>query len=111
MNARIEKFTALLAQGQENALLRYSLGLEYLNLKEYSLAIENFSRAVALNPNYSAAWKGYGKALVGAQQWQQAMTVYTQGIEIAEKNRDLQSVKEMQVFLNRVKKQQDEFNG
>ncbi len=111
MNERIEKLTALLAQGKENALLRYSLGLEYLNSNEYLLAIEHFSQAVALNPNYSAAWKGYGKALVGAQQWQQAATIYTQGIEIAEKNRDLQSVKEMQVFLNRVKKQRDEFNG
>lgn len=105
MNERIEKFTTLLAQGKDNVLLRYSLGLEYLNIKEYLLAIEHFAQAVALNPNYSAAWKGYGKALVGAQHWQQAIEIYMQGIEIAEKNRDLQAVKEMQVFLNRAKKQ------
>jgi tetratricopeptide (TPR) repeat protein len=104
MNARIEKFKAMLASGQDNAFLRYSLGLEYLNIKEYLLAIEHFSQSVELNPDYSAAWKGYGKALVEAQQLDKAIEIYSQGIVIAEKKRDLQALKEMQVFLKRAQK-------
>jgi tetratricopeptide (TPR) repeat protein len=107
MNARIDNFKALLARGQESALLHYSLGLEYLNIKAYLPAVTHFAKAVELNPNYSAAWKGYGKALAESQQLETAMTIYTQGIAIAEQQRDLQAAKEMRVFLNRVKKQCD----
>jgi len=106
MNARIDSFKAMLAGGQETALLHYSLGLEYLNLKEYLLATEHFSKAVALNPDYTAAWKGYGKALVESQQLDKAIEIYSQGIVIAEKKRDLQALKEMQVFLKRAQKLQ-----
>jgi len=59
-----------------------------------------------LNPDYTAAWKGYGKALVESQQLDKAIEVYSQGIVIAEKKRDLQALKEMQVFLKRAQKLQ-----
>lgn len=108
MNARIESFVAMLARGQDNALLRYSLGMEYLNIKEYSEALIHFAKAVEWNPNYSAAWKGYGKALVESQQLEQAVAVYTQGIAVAETQGDLQAAKEMRVFLNRAKKMSEQ---
>lgn len=100
----IKNFEAMLARGQDTAMLRYSLGNEYLKEKQFEQAAEHFGKAVELDPKYSAAWKGYGKALAEAEQIDQAITVYTQGIEVAEERGDKQAVKEMQVFLKRLHK-------
>ena len=104
MNA-IENLKNLLAQGQDNALLRYSLGNEYLKDKNFTEAITHLANAVELDPDYSAAWKLYGKALAGNNQADEAIMAYEKGISIAEKKGDIQAAKEMKVFLKRLKKQ------
>lgn len=103
MSDPIKNFEALLAQGQDNVLIRYSLGLAYLQQENYATAVDHFAKALAFDPMYSAAWKGYGKALSGNQQLQEAITAYTRGIEVADKKGDKQAVKEMTVFLRRLK--------
>jgi Flp pilus assembly protein TadD len=104
MNNLITYFEALLAKGQDNAMLRFSLGNAYFKEKNFPLAVAHFARAVAYDPNYSAAWRGYGKALAENQQLQEAVTVYTKGIEVAEQKGDIQAAKEMKVFLKRLQK-------
>ena len=108
MNSKIDNLESLLAKGQDNALLRYSLGSEYLKEQNIILAITHFAKAVELNPHYSAAWKGYGKALTEGEQWLQAIEVYQQGIKVAEQRGDQQAVKEMNVFLKRLKKKMNQ---
>ena len=92
----------MLEQDQDNALLRFSLGNAYLKLKDYEHAIEHLHRAVEQDKEYSAAWKLYGKALVGAGRNQQAIDIYQQGIAIAENKGDIQAAKEMKIFLKRL---------
>jgi len=104
----IENLKTLLAQGQDNSVLHFSLGNAYLNEKKYPQAIKHFSRTLELNPEYSAAWKLYGKALAGNSQIDEAIIVYEKGISVAEKKGDIQAAKEMKVFLKRLKKQQVE---
>lgn len=104
MNKAIEQFEKLLVQGQDNALLRYGLGMAYLNERNYSSAITHLAQALVFQPTYSAAWKGYAKSLAENQQVEEAIVAYTQGIAVAEKNGDRQAVKEMQVFLKRLQK-------
>ncbi len=100
----IAAFEALLAQGQDNALLRYGLGNAYFQQNNYPVAITHYAQALIFDPEYSAAWKSYAKALMENQQTQEAIEAYTQGIVIAEKKGDKQAVKEMQVFLKRLMK-------
>lgn len=100
----LENFEAMLANGEDNALLRYSLGNEYLKRQNFTQACAHFEQAVAQNPDYSAAWKLYGKALTAAQQSEEAMAAYSRGIEVAERTGDKQAAKEMQVFLKRLQK-------
>ena len=102
----IPNLEQMLANGQDSAVLRFSLGNAYLQQKDYSKAIEHFSRCLAFEEDYSAAWKGYGKALAENQQISEAITAYGKGIAIAEKKGDKQAAKEMQVFLKRLEKQQ-----
>jgi len=98
----ISNLQSMLDQGQDNALIRFSLGNAYLNLKEYKQAIEHLALALKHDPDYSAAWKLYGKALAGDGRNDEAILAYQQGIEIAENKGDIQAAKEMKVFLKRV---------
>lgn len=105
MSKIIENFERMLASGQDNALLRFGLGQAYLNQNNFELAREHLQRAVALDANYSAAWKLLGKSLAELKHTDAAMHAYTEGIKIAEQKGDIQAAKEMKVFLKRLQKQ------
>ena len=99
-----ERFEALLAQGKDNALLRFGLGLHYLNAGEAARAAEHLRAAVAHDRDYSAAWKLLGKALAQAGDTEGARQAYREGIEAAGRKGDKQAAKEMTVFLRRLDK-------
>ena len=94
----------MINRGQDNALLRYSLGNEYFRAKKYTEAIVHLHKAIDYDSQYSAAWKLYGKALTENNQTNEAIKAYEKGIAVAEKRGDIQASKEMKIFLNRLKK-------
>jgi Tfp pilus assembly protein PilF len=98
----INNLEAMLEKDQDSALLRYSLGNEYLKEKNFEAATAHLAKAVELDPDYSAAWKLYGKALVENDQIETAIKAYETGIKVAEKKGDIQAAKEMKVFLKRM---------
>ena len=100
----INNLEAMLSDGQDNALLRFTMGSAFIKHKKYQEAIENLAKAVELDPEYSAAWKLYGKTLAENGQTEEAVKIFEQGIAIAEKKGDIQAAKEMAVFLKRLKK-------
>ena len=102
----IERFEALLAAGKDSALLRFSLGMQYLKSAQPARAVEHLRAAVAHDPGYSAAWKLLGKGLTEAGESTQAMEAYRRGIAAAEAKGDKQAAKEMTVFLRRLEKAQ-----
>jgi len=99
MTASLEK---LLARGQDSATLRFALGTEYLKLDQPKRASEHLHAAVAMDPNYSAAWKLLGKAQVALGLLQEADATFTRGIAVARAHGDEQAAREMQVFLRRL---------
>lgn len=104
MSDRIDTLLAMLRAGQDSALLRFSLGNEYLGQRRYAEATEQLQAAVELDRNYSAAWKLLGRALLGLDRSSDAQAAYTAGIAAAETNGDMQAAKEMKVFLRRLQK-------
>ena len=100
---RIDKLEDLLVAGPDTALLRFSLGNAYLK-NNPKAAVTHLSRAVALDPRYTAAWKVLGKALSLEGDTTSAIAAYEQGIKVAEENGDKQAAKEMSVFLKRLRK-------
>jgi Tfp pilus assembly protein PilF len=102
--SNIETFKALLEKGNDNTLLRYSLGNEYMKAADFKSAIMHLEKAIEFNQKYSAAWKLYAKALVENNQPREAISAYENGILIAEENGDKQAAKEMRVFLKRLEK-------
>ena len=99
----VENLESMLAAGRDDALLRFSLGNAYLKDRP-ALAAEHLARAVSLNPEYSAAWKLFGKALTAAGREDEARRAYESGIAAAERNGDIQAAREMRVFLRRLER-------
>jgi Tfp pilus assembly protein PilF len=98
----IADFESMLKQGRDNALLRFSLGNEYLKQGDAAKAAEHLKCAVEHDPRYSAAWKLLGKALSDTEAWSEALVAYQQGIIVAEARGDKQAAKEMGVFAKRI---------
>jgi Tfp pilus assembly protein PilF len=100
----LQSFERMLAAGKDGALLRYSLGNEYLKAGAADVAAEHLAKAVALDANYTAAWKLYGKALQQAGRNGDALAAFRRGIEVAKVKGDRQAEKEMTVFARRLEK-------
>ena len=104
MNPRIESLEKMSDGPRDGALLRFSLGNEYLKAGALNEAEKCFRAAVDRDNHYSAAWKALGKVLVESGQNEAALTAYEQGIEVANARGDIQAAKEMTVFARRLKK-------
>ncbi len=100
--SRIVALEGLLAKGQDNALLRYSLGQEHLNAGNPAAAAAHLEHAVRHDPAYSAAWKLLGRAHAAGGKTAQAAQAWEQGIAAAARKGDRQAEKEMAVFLKRL---------
>ena len=101
--ANTENLERLLANGQDNAMLRFGLGKAYLDAGAPAKAAEHLRCAVKQDANYSAAWKLLGRALTQAEQNEEAKAAYEEGIRVAEARGDIQAAKEMRVFLKRLR--------
>lgn len=102
MRAALEK---LLADGRDDALLRFSLGNACLKDGDSGSATAHFARAVEHDPGYSAAWKLLGRSLAQGGRVAEAAAAWERGIEAAEARGDIQAAKEMRVFLRRLHRQ------
>jgi Tfp pilus assembly protein PilF len=100
----VERFEAMLASGRDDALLRFSLGMQYLQAGDAARAAAHLKHAVAHDADYSAAWKLLGKALGEAGDAAGAAAAYRDGIAAAERKGDKQAAKEMTVFLRRIER-------
>jgi Tfp pilus assembly protein PilF len=101
MIANLEK---LLGTPRDGALLRFSLGTEYLKSEDTERAVAYFRDAVQKDPGYSAAWRSLGKALEQAGQQEAALAAFRDGIAAAQAKGDKQAGKEMTVFARRIEK-------
>lgn len=100
----LASFERMLASGKDGAMLRFSLGNEYLKASDVGSALVHLKRAVQIDPRYTAAWKLYGKALQQAGRDDDALEAYRRGIEVAGGKGDRQAEKEMTVFARRIEK-------
>lgn len=102
--AAIASLEKLVGSPRDNALLRYSLGNEYLKSGDAAQAAAHLREAVARDPGYSAAWKLLGRALAESGAQRDALSAYHEGIRVAEAKGDKQAAKEMTVFARRIER-------
>jgi Flp pilus assembly protein TadD len=101
---QIMNLLKLVGTPRDGALLRFSLGSEYLKSADPEAAVAHLRAAVEKDPGYSAAWKLLGRALAENGREEEALASYRSGIEVAEKKGDKQAAKEMTVFARRLEK-------
>jgi Flp pilus assembly protein TadD len=101
---QIVNLLKLVGTARDGALLRFSLGSEYLKRADFGTAVTHLGAAVEKDPGYSAAWKLLGSALTGSGRVEEALAAFRKGIEVAEKKGDKQAAKEMAVFARRLEK-------
>ena len=102
---RIQQFQELIALEPQDTMLRFGLGELYIEAQDFASAAEQFAEIVRLDPQYSAAYRYLGQAYTALDRPQEAAEVFQGGIAVAEARGDLQTAKEMQVFLRRLQKQ------
>lgn len=101
-SATIARLAKLIGTPRDGALLRYSLGLEYLRAGDAAAAARELEQALSRDPGYSAAWKLLGRALADSGRSREALDAWQKGIAAARAKGDRQAEKEMVLFVKRL---------
>jgi len=102
---QIDRLLRLVGTPRDGAVLRFSLGSEYLKSAEFEAAVVHLRAAVDMEPRYSAAWKLLGRSLAEGGRKREALHAYRKGIDVALEKGDRQAAKEMTVFARRLERE------
>ena len=99
---KIQQLVKIVALDPADHLGHFMLGKMYLDAGRFEDGASEFEKTLELRPDYSAAYRLCGDCYRKAGNVAKAQKAYETGIAVAEKNGDLQTVKEMQVFLRKI---------
>jgi uncharacterized protein HemY len=104
--SRAEMLRRLLEKDPNNAMILFSLGTELFKQARYQQARELLARAVENKPDYSVAYRMLGRAHYELAENAEARRVFEKGREVAKANGDLQTVREIDVFVRRIERRE-----
>lgn len=91
----------LLAKDPGDAMLWFGLGRTLLELAHPCEAVDAFEHATRIDPDYTAAFRDLGRAHLENGDGCEAARIFAHAIALAEKTGDLQTGREIHVFLRR----------
>jgi tetratricopeptide (TPR) repeat protein len=97
---RIEGLEELLEE-EPDALTHFMLATELLKADRALEATAHYRAVLVLDPQNTAAYRGLGRELLTQGDNSGAITVFQAGLAVAEQTGDLQTAKEMEVFLRK----------
>ena len=100
--SRADMFRKLLEKDPDNPMILYSLGIELFKEGRYPEAREHLQRAIENKPDYSVAYRMLGRTHYELHENVEARSIFAKGKEVAQENGDLQTVREIDVFLRRL---------
>jgi cytochrome c-type biogenesis protein CcmH/NrfG len=101
---RVGVLRAFLKREPDDETAWYGLGRALLELERPAEAADAFRHALAAKPDYTAAQRDLGRSLLAAGQPVAAAEAFRTGIALAERTGDLQTGREMAVFLRRAER-------
>jgi uncharacterized protein HemY len=104
--SRADMFRKLLGKDPDNPMVLCSLGIELFKEGRYLEAREHLRRAIETKPDYSVAYRMLGRTHYELHENAEARRVFANGREVAQENGDLQTVREIEVFLRRLDKRE-----
>ena len=99
---RIAEFKEVAELMPDDPVVRFGLAGAYLDAGKAESAVREYQETIRLKPDYSAAHRGLGRALERAGRREEARAAYAKGLEVATQTGDLQTKKEIEVFLRRL---------
>jgi tetratricopeptide (TPR) repeat protein len=97
-------FRKLIDKDPENPMILFSLGNELFKEEKYEEARGHLAKAVENKPDYSVAFRTLGRTHFELGEYDEARSVFERGREVAQENGDLQTAKEINVFMKRLEK-------
>lgn len=101
-DTRIQQLQQLRKADPGNPMVRFVLGRELLRTGRFRDALPPLREAIHLKPDYSAAYRELGRALVNLDDTTTARSVFRTGISVADTQGDVQTRREMEVLLKRL---------
>ena len=99
---RIAEFKEVADLMPDDPVVRFGLAGAYLEAGQAENAVREYEETIRLKPDYSAAHRGLGRALERAGRREEALAAYRKGLEVAARTGDLQTKKEIEVFVHRL---------
>ena len=99
---RIAEFKEVAEIMPDDPVVRFGLAGAYLEAGQVENAVLEYEETIRLKPDYSAAHRGLGRALERAGRREDAQAAYRKGLEVATRTGDLQTKKDIEVFLRRL---------
>ncbi len=100
---KIAQLEKLLEKDPRDATGFFMLGKLCLDSGRNEQAADAFEKCTELKPDYSAAWRFAGDCYRKAGQDDRARELYERGIAVAQDRGDLQTAREMEAFLRKLK--------
>jgi predicted Zn-dependent protease len=101
LEQRVAKLRGFAERSPDDELAWFGLGRALLDLGRAAEAVAPLRRATACKADYSAAWRELGRALSASGDRAAAASAWRQGLVVAERTGDLQTAREIEVFLRR----------
>jgi|SRR6056300_191503 len=93
---RIEQLNEFLKDSPNDPFLHYALAQEWNKLGDIQLAQEKYEYLIKEHPNYVATYYHLGKLLKEKGEKENALEMYSQGIQVAQQVGEQHSLSELQ---------------
>lgn len=101
--SRIEVFRTMVEKNPNDVMIWYGLANEYLKLEQFAEAVEALRQTLRLNPDYTAAYQMLGSALQNLGDGAEAVRIWQEGIEVANRTGAWKARQHMESLLNQTK--------
>ena len=97
---RIALLNDILAQNPNDAFARYGLAMEFSNNGDIERAMDEFTKLLAANPDYTAGYFMAAQTLARAERIAEAKKMLSDGIASAKRTNNTHAESEMQAMLD-----------
>ena len=100
MSERLNSLFELYKKDPNDSFVAYGIALEYISVKNYDEAERFLTDIVFNDPDYVPAYMQLAQVKENLNMIEEARDTYKKGIEVAKKNSDLRTAREMEEFLS-----------
>jgi predicted Zn-dependent protease len=102
--SEVNMMETLLGDGEDNALIRFTMGSAFIKHGKFEQAIEQLEKAIELEPGFTAAWLKYAEALYGNGRITESLSTLSERIRVATEKGDSDSIEKISALREHLQK-------